>query len=188
MYLDDEGLVTVGFGTMLATANEAAAVNFQYDKDGALATEPDIIAAYNVVHAGSAAQKAAAPENKFPPRYYEKVTDLRIAFATASLLRDTHIDADYIQLKLIYPEFDNFPDDAKVALFDMIYNSGAGHSKMRHHRSIGLRAFATMNADINRANWRDAAKKCQRRGISATRNQFVARLFNKCAVVRSGKP
>lgn len=188
MYLDSEGLVTVGFGTQLGTANAAVEVNFQHDKDGALATQPDIIAAYNVVHAGSAAQKAALPAQKSTAQHYEKVTDLRIAPATASLLRDAHVDADYTQLKLIYPKFDGFPDDAKVALFDMIYNMGAGHGKSRHHRAIGLRSFATMNADINKGNWRDAAKRCHRRGIPEGRNQEVAQLFNNCAVAKTRKP
>jgi GH24 family phage-related lysozyme (muramidase) len=57
MYLDSEGLVTVGFGTMLPDAHAATAVSFQHAKGGALATAAEITAAYNVVHAGFAAQR-----------------------------------------------------------------------------------------------------------------------------------
>jgi len=188
MYLDSEGLVTVGFGTMLLNAHAATAVSFQHAKSGALATAAEITAAYNVLHAGSAAQKAAAPAKKYSAKHYEKVTDLMITLATASSLRDSHIDADYSQLQLIYPQFDSFPDDAKVALFDMIYNLGAGHGKMRHHRATGLRAYVTMNAAINRGDWGTAAKYCLRHGIPATRNDATAQLFNNCAVVKVGRP
>jgi GH24 family phage-related lysozyme (muramidase) len=186
MYLDSEGLVTVGFGTMLRDANAATAVSFQHAKGGALATTAEITAAYDIVYAGSAAQKAAVPAKKYSAKHYEKVTDLRIALATASSLLDSHVDADYSQLQLIYPQFDSFPDDAKVALFDMIYNLGAGHGKMRHHRATGLRAYVTMNAAINRGDWGTAAKHCLRHGIPATRNHATAQLFNNCAVVKLG--
>jgi len=76
MYLNGEGLVTVRFGTMLPDANAAAAVSFQHDKGGDLATRAEIIAAYNVVHAGSAAQKAAASAEKYSAPHCEKVMDL----------------------------------------------------------------------------------------------------------------
>jgi hypothetical protein len=109
MYLDSEGLVTVGFGTMLRDANAATAVSFQHAKGGALATTAEITAAYDIVYAGSAAQKAAVPAKKYSAKHYEKVTDLRIALATASSLLDSHVDADYSQLQLIYPRFDSFP-------------------------------------------------------------------------------
>jgi GH24 family phage-related lysozyme (muramidase) len=174
MYLDSEGLVTVGFGTMLRDAHAATAVSFEHAKGGAPATAAEIIAAYNVVHAGSAAQKAAVPAKKYSAEHYEKMTDLRIALATASSLRDSHIDADYSQLQLIYPQFDSFPNEAKVALFDMIYNLGAGHGKTRHHRATGLRGYVTMNAAINRRDWGTAAKHCLRHGIPAMRNRATA--------------
>jgi GH24 family phage-related lysozyme (muramidase) len=187
MYLDSVGLVTIGYGSMLPNANAAAALPFVHKKGGA-ATIPEIKAAYDVLHSGSTAQKAAVPKQKFGANHYEKVTDLRITQATASQLRDSHIDADYQQLRAIYPQFDGFADAAKTALFDMIYNLGAGHNKTRHHRASGLRAYVSMNAAIARADWTAAAKLCYRHGIPPDRNAATAALFKSCAVVNASLP
>ena len=184
MYLDSVGLVTIGYGSMLPDAKSAAAVAFVKIKGGA-ATMAEIAAAFNIVHAGGAAQKAAAPAHKFGAKHYEKVTDLRITQATASALRDAHIDADYLQLRMIYPMFDTFPDTAKLALFDMIYNLGAGHGKTRHHRATGLRTYAGMNAAIARGDWSMAARHCHRHGIPIERNLATAELFKNCAVANA---
>jgi GH24 family phage-related lysozyme (muramidase) len=180
MYLDSVGLVTVGYGSMLPDAEAAKAIPFVKIKGGA-ATPAEIKAAYDVVHSGAAAQKAALPRQKFGAKHYEKVTDLRITQATASKLRDAHVDADYRQLQLIYPQFDTFPDNAKLALFDMIYNVGAGHGKTRHHRASGLRAYVGMNAAIAQGDWSTAAQHCHRHGIPPERNRVTAELFKTCA-------
>jgi hypothetical protein len=46
----------------------------------------------------------------FSAKHYEKFADLRITQEAAIHLRDTHIDADYWRLQLIYPQFDTLPD------------------------------------------------------------------------------
>ena len=96
-------------------------------------------------------------------------------------LRDDHIKADYVELKKIYLQFDSFPDDAKVALFDMIYNVGPGRNKTRLHRASGLRNFVGMNAAINAGKWSLAADRCMRHGIQAARNRRTAELFRSSA-------
>jgi GH24 family phage-related lysozyme (muramidase) len=181
MYLDSEGLVTIGYGSMLPNAAAAAAIPFVKNQGGA-ATTAEIRAAYAAVQSGAVAQKAAPQRQKFGANRYKTVTDLRITQATASGLRDRHIDADYLQLQAIYQRFDTFPDNAKLALFDMIYNLGAGHGKTRHHRAAGLRAYAGMNAAIARGDWSTAALHCLRHGIPLERNVATAELFRSCAV------
>jgi len=129
---------------------------------------------------GSAAQKSAALKQKFGAKHYEKVTDLRITEATASQMRDDHLKTDYSLLQAIYPKFDTFPDAAKLALFDMIYNLGPGQGKTRHHRASGLRAYVGMNAAIARGDWAAAAQHCHRHGIPDARNSQTAALFKSC--------
>jgi len=185
MYLDSQGLVTVGCGTMLPDAAAAKRVSFVHNRTWQAATPAEIEAAWNGLHAGAAAQKAAAPSKKFSAKYYEDKTDLRIPDACAQALRDDHIEADYAELKKIYLKFDTFPDDAKVALFDMIYNVGPGRNKTRQHRAAGLRAFVSMNAAIDAAHWSLAADRCTRHGIPPERNRNTAHLFKKCAPART---
>lgn len=186
MYLDSVGLVTVGYGTMFPDAEAAAAVPFVHAA-GQAASKDEVRRAFALLHAGSAAQKAAAQRSKFGAHHFEKSTDLRITRATASRLRDTHIDADYRQLQSIYPSFDTFPDNARLALFDMIYNLGAGHARTRHHRAQGLRAYHGMNSAIMRGDWAVAAQHCIRHGVPHGRNVATADLFKSC-VPRKGPP
>ena len=187
MYLDSVGLVTIGYGTMLPNAEAAAAIPFLHAK-GAAATAPEVKAGFALVASGSAVQKAAVSKDKFGAKHYEKVSDLRITQQTASQLRDAHIDADYGYLQTIYSGFDAFPDAAKVALFDMIYNLGPGRDKTRHHRANGLRAYVGMNTAIASGDWATAARLCHRHGIPAERNAMTAALFNSCVVVKPKLP
>lgn len=180
MYLDSNGLVTVGYGTMLPDARAAAKVPF-YHKTGPVATAAEITAAFDLVHSGAAKQKLAAAKHKFSAQHYADTDDLVITQATASLLRDDHISQDYTALQAIYPGFDKYPLAARVALFDMIYNLGPGRQKTRHHRANGLRAYGRMNSAIAAGKWDDAAKYSHRTGIQDDRNAAIAALFKSCA-------
>lgn len=197
MYLDSVGLVTVGCGTMLPTANFAAQIPFFHDGKSTAATAAEIIAAWNTLHAGSAVQAAAAAADKFSARHYRTETDLRITPGTSSNLRDEHVRADYSQLCQIFPSFDDLPEPAKLALFDMIYNLGAGraavaaraatsgHRAIQAVRATGLRAYSTMRAAIRSGDWESAAASCHRRGIPAERNQMTAGLFRSCIKLKN---
>ncbi|ASG20533.1 hypothetical protein [Nitrospirillum viridazoti] len=187
MYLDSEGLVTVGCGTMLPTAQAASAIPFYHDSSRQAATSSEVEATWRALAAGRDAQKTAAPKSKHIAKYYKDQSDLRITRPTLNNLLDAHLDADEIHLKLIYPKFEEFPDDAKVALFDMIYNLGLGHGKARHHRATGLMGYPTMNRAINSGDWAAAAKDCTRHGIQAQRNLETAKLFKNCATAQNGR-
>ncbi|TWB80089.1 phage lysozyme [Nitrospirillum amazonense] len=187
MYLDSEGLVTVGCGTLLATAESASALPFLHKGNNQPASKLEVEAAWRALFIGHQEQKSAAPHKKHTAAHYENDSDLRITQATANTLLDAHLDSDHLHLKLIYPKFDDFPDDAKLALFDMIYNLGAGRSKTRHHRAAGLMAYSTMNHAINSGDWAKAAKCCFRHGIQAERNKVTAALFERCAQAQKGR-
>jgi GH24 family phage-related lysozyme (muramidase) len=107
----------------------------------------------------------------------------RLAAATSQKLRDDHVAAEYLELKSIYRGFDAFPEDAKFALFDMIYNLGPERAETRHHRAHGLGAYVHLNAAINAGNWALAAQHCSRHGIRPERNRTTATLFKNCATL-----
>lgn len=180
MYLDSEGNVTVGSGIMLPDAASAKAVKFHNKKTFLAATLAEIESAWKKVHSGYKAQKAAKPKNKFASGHYKDVTDLRILQGTSDKLRDEFIKKDYLTLKHLYKNFDSFPENAKLALFDMIYNLGLGRKKTPAHRAKGLLQYVLMNAAINKQDWETAAKQCWRHGIPIKRNKFTADLFKSC--------
>lgn len=185
MYLDSEGLVTVGCGTMLPSSESAKAIPFFHDKTLNAATGAEIATEWTTLHSGSAVQKAANPRNKFGANHYRTSSDLRITASISSSLRDSHVAADYQELKRIYVGFDLLPEDAKLALFDMIYNLGPGRSKTRLHRASGLRGYAHMNTAISKGDWATAALSCMRHGIPSTRNNMTSALFRNCATKKS---
>jgi GH24 family phage-related lysozyme (muramidase) len=176
MYLDTEGYVTVGIGTRLASANDAKKIPFTVKTTGNAATPQEIEAAYNAVNADSASQKARAKGKKHEAASYENTTTLRIEQSDAEKLRDRHIMADYQSLKTLYPQFDTFPDGAKLALFDMVYNLGA--SKLRSK-------FPNMNTAINSRNWLQAANESHRLQVESGRNLITGENFGNAAIYDS---
>ena len=181
MYLDSEGYVTTGCGTMLPDAASAAVLEFFHDGSAKAATAAEKQQAWSTVAAGAAKQKAAPARQKHGALFYRTMTDLRMTLDAATALVDRHVADDYAALRDIYSGFDSFPQDAKLALFDMIYNLGAGRASSARHRGSGLRAFTTMNMAIGRRDWRGAAASCARIGPPPQRNAATALLFLRAA-------
>lgn len=187
MYLDSEGYVTVGCGSMLPDAASAKAVSFFHEKSLSPATTDEIEAAWKKLRLGSKKQKESPNKQKLSALSYKNETDLRITIGTSSTLRDKHIKADHQQLKLIYPNFDTFPENAKIALFDMIYNLGPGRYKTSKQRANGIRQYVLMNRAINKEDWKAAAANCFRNGIQIARNNMTAQLFKSCVVKKADR-
>jgi GH24 family phage-related lysozyme (muramidase) len=186
MYLDTTGHVTVGVGTYLKNAGLATNLPFYHEKTGKPATNAEVEAAFKRVAEGKKAQLAAA--KKFTATYYESETDLRVPKPTATAFLDTHIEADYLHLKTMYPGFEDFPEGAKVALFDMIYNLGGGIGETKKHKATGLHQFVNMNAAIRKGDWGAAAKCCKRHQLSLDRNLATARLFESAVPKTTESP
>jgi len=73
-------------------------------------------------------------------------------------------------LRANYPKFNNFPEDAQVAMIDMAYNLGN-----RIHRT-----FKNFTKAINKTggpDWQEAAKQSNRPQLSASRNTDIYNLF-----------
>jgi hypothetical protein len=110
-------------------------------------------------------------------------------------LRDQHLELDLAALQHIYGHFNDFPQAAKVALFDMCFNLGEGRNGTRARpghpaqRATGLRAFVTMNAAINHdpPQWELAAQRCARHPIGGQRNADTAALFRGCVIPRGAQ-
>jgi GH24 family phage-related lysozyme (muramidase) len=185
MYLDSEGLITVGCGIQLATAEDAAHIAFDVLGTSRKATVDEIKAEWTALHAGSSVQKSADNKKKHTANYYKDKTTLRISKAVSDTLRDQHIAKDYVQLRSMYTKFDSFPWQAQVALFDMAYNLGTGHSETKKHKATGLRKYSSMNRAIAVSDWRAAAASCLRHGIPAERNRMTKALFLACPIETS---
>lgn len=162
MYLDSRGYVTVAVGNLLATVEDAQKLPFIH-ADGSPASADEIAADYNAVK--------AQPVNKVAT-YYQPFTRLHLSDETIDQLTDDHIDSFYKELKVIYSNFDDFPEEVQLATFDLIFNLGMTKLKNR---------WPKFNGCIAENNWQGAAEECQRRGVAQSRNDYVKDLLLKAA-------
>lgn len=166
MYPDTEGNVTVGIGTELPTARSATEVAFYVQaapgKPKRDATAAEITAAWEVV-------KAA----KFPHKNYAEWTQLRIDQPEIDRLVKKDIGRFEGDLRKLYRRFDLFPDEAKIALFDMIYNLGYPH----------LRNFPKFNKELNalKPDWNKIADESHWKCDDPSRPLWVRSRFKLCA-------
>jgi GH24 family phage-related lysozyme (muramidase) len=165
MYLDSVGKVTIGYGTMLANGKAAEKIALaSKEKKAASITEKS--AEWERVAA--LAPKKGKQNNKASAFAADAV--LFVGEEEASRLADQHI-ADLVPaLKSTFPDFEKFPEEAQVALFDMGYNLGA----------TGLRKFKNLIAAINNPkgpDWATAAHESARPQLSKERNKEVRELF-----------
>lgn len=91
--------------------------------------------------------------------------------------RDSHIHSFYRELRNIYREsngyknsFDNFPENAQVALFDMIFNLGA--TRLQN-------VFVKFNQAVKNEDWSKAAEESYRSDVRENRNDFVKGLLQQ---------
>ena len=169
MYLDGEGLVTVGVGHMMPSADSAAVLSFWHRKTGGPATPEEIKAEYAAV--------AKEPKGK-AFTYYKSKTTLFMKREDIDALTKEHIDGFEEELKNLYsaaaypPGFDKFPDEVRLALVDMVFNLGATRLNKQ---------YLSFNQAILKADWETAGKQCSGRQIQPARNEYVKELFKKAA-------
>ena len=172
MYLDSKYHVTVGIGHLLPTVAKAQKLPFIDEKTKKKATEEEIRADFKTI--------SKLPRNPDPkkPRpsatFYKPHTKLILTQSDIEALRDSHIDSFYRELtspSLYFTDFDRYPEEVRLALFDMIFNMGM--SRLRT-------GWPNLNKAIKAQDWQKAAKESYRPGLGL-RNEYVKNLFEKAA-------
>ncbi len=188
-YRDSVGQVTIGVGHLVPTEAAAALLHLAHRNDGKPASPTEVIAAFRAVknetfkHTGAKDHKVhvwgahhykglAGASNIFMPRQ------------EMDRLLDRHIDEFYRDLKRDFTvthgyrhAFDELPENARLALFDMIFNLGA--TKFPSGWPGLVRA-------LKQENWREAARQSRRPQLSASRNQYVHDLLLSCGSQSQG--
>lgn len=163
MYLDSNGYVTVGIGHMMRTAQDAQKLPF-IDSKKKKATAADIKTDFDNV-------KKQLKNMKHT--YYKKFTKLTLDPLEVNKQTEKHISNSGKELKVIFPEFDKFPSEVKLALYDIIFNVGMPNLN---------KGWALMKAAIKAKDWAKAGKESNRKPpVSAERNKYVKDLFDKAA-------
>lgn len=169
LYLDSKGKVTVGIGHMVPSSVAMASVTMYRKEEKAtkVATFDQKKKEYETINKQSKGYRAS---------WYKTHTTLFMKPADIEAQRDVHLNSFYTELTNIYKKgngyadnFDDFHEDAQVALFDMIFNLGA--TKLNN-------TFPNFNKAIKDQDWEKAAKESNRPDVNKARNDFVKELFN----------
>ena len=163
MYLDTEGLVTVGIGNMLPNAQAACALAFVNRTTAAPATIAEIVADFERVTLQKKGMRASS---------YRAFTELDMSPAQIDTLFNRRVDEFVGQLQTHYVGFSRFPPSAQLAILDMAFNLGASAVKKR---------WPKLNQAIDRGDWAAAAVECVRPGANPARNEGTIDLFRKAA-------
>ncbi|MCF6338768.1 MAG: hypothetical protein L3J84_12605 [Gammaproteobacteria bacterium] len=165
MYLDTEGHVTIGVGHLVRNLTVALKLNLVVGKTGAIATKEQITADYEAVKKQWKADTAAP--------YYKKYTQLIMKEVEVKRLTNKHIKNFNDELKRLFPDFDGYPAEVRLALLDMIFNLGM--TKLRD-------LFPKLNKAVKAKKWAEAAAESRRKfPVSDARNKYVRALFEDAA-------
>lgn len=163
MYLDSKGYVTVGIGHLLSTIVDAQKLDFK-NASNKLASKSEIKSDFEAVKKQPANRLAST---------YKKHTKLTLSAIEINKLTDKHIDSFEKELKRIYADFNTFPTEVRLALFDLIFNLGM--TKLKNKWPI-------FNSAIKAKDWQKAADNSNRKSpISAARNKYIKDLLEKSA-------
>jgi hypothetical protein len=164
MYLDSEGNVTVGIGTLLPDAAKAETLPFVRRGSNVAATSQEIKQAFNSV-------KSSGLTNTRAPGF-RHLTNIDLSEANAELqaLDDIKDFLGFLN-KTYFPEFHTFPVLAKMGHLDLAYTAGASGSRN------GYKDFA---AAVDRRDWKKAGIE-QRTDRPPKRADIVQAWYNRAA-------
>ncbi len=154
MYLDTVGHVTIGVGHLVRKPEDVLKLNLVVaggERAGAIATKEQLTADYENV---------------------KKHTQLIMKTVEVNRLTNKHIKRFYSELKRLFPEFDDYPTEARLALLDMIFNLGMTALK---------RDWPKLNKAVKSKNWTEAAAQSNRPQVGDPRNSYVRGLFEAAA-------
>ena len=174
MYLDsspNDKNVTVGFGCLISSADVAKKYPFLIRKDKSKASDEDIVEDFNKVETAESGHEAS---------YYKDFTKCILPENYMERLFFGRIHSFLRELRIIYKNYDKFPEPAKIALLEMIYALGA--KKLQY-------MFKNFTAAVRKRDWVTVAKESQRKKITVNdqntpkRNEWVKKLLLKASKI-----
>lgn len=173
-YLDSVGKVTIGIGHQVTSEAAAAELPLYIPRMFGWwlrkATAEEKQAEYQFVQLNG-------PDTlyRYKASYYKQFTRLIMLDEDIDKLLLNHIKSFHSELSRFYNrkngfyrDFDEFPDEVQMTLFDMIFNLG-----MTNLRS----AWPKFNGAIKIEDWKTAAEESSRRQVSLARNDYVRDLL-----------
>lgn len=142
MYLDVKGLVTSGIGNLINDSDRASVLPFKR-QDGSPASKSEIIEEWNYV-------KSRQDLRFRGGMIYQSITKLRLTNEGVLELVLGHLKSDEVWLRKYFPNYDEFPADAQLALHSMAWANGAAFSP----------GYPTFTKHAKVLNFRGCANEC----------------------------
>ena len=163
-YLDIHGYVTIGVGCLITGSQAPTLVMEISTPAGGYTAHPD-----EVLEDYVAVSKAPPA---LPASSYRRFTRCSLTPLGVRSLFEKRCRESVAQLEKLYPGFEDFPIQARLALLDICFNVGIGNLR---------RNWPSLNDDIAHRDWRTAALHSHRKESSAHRNQTTEALFLEAA-------
>lgn len=173
-YLDSVGKVTVGIGHVIPNKMAVSSITMYKVKNKlpcAMATLMEKQKEFDDI---------LKQKKNYKAEWYQKFTTLVMKDADINAQLNKHIDSFYKELSATYKKskgypdnFDNFDKNVQAALFDMIFNLGAGQI---------VNKFAKFDAAIKSGDWKKAASESNRPQLDPKRNTYVKSKLNAAAL------
>ena len=158
LYRCTGGETTIGVGHAILTSNDALQLNWQTISSTDRPSDGVIDLDY---HRVSAAPKGQVAKD------YEQLTTIRMSDQAITALLQSDIDLFSLHLNRELVGWEEYPEPAQEAIFDMAYNLGV----------IGLLKFHRMLNACSEGDWATAAAESHRNGIPDERNEEIRQLF-----------
>ena len=164
MYKDKKEFVTVGIGHLLKNPDMAKLIPFVERGTNKSAHENHIINAFNKVKNSPISGQAGYL--KFKP-----LTNIVISEAEAESLamKDMLQFIQILRSEMNFPEFDTYPETAKMGLLDMAYTLGVKGTRKK---------FPKFTLAVRHRDWNLSADESDR-DVSFSRNQIVFQWFKQ---------
>lgn len=178
-YGDSKGIITVGIGKNIDQEATFLALPWRFGtEDGRPATLTEIKDGYRALaNAIAIMKKQAAAQNlttlAAKANHYMKITNLRLPAETRESMATRDLSVFLQELNKKFPDFNRFPDPAKVALMDMIYNIGG--TKFTEAK------WPSLFAAIAARDWNRAAAESHRKDVGERRNEKTRANFRQAA-------
>jgi GH24 family phage-related lysozyme (muramidase) len=162
MYKDSKNKVTAGVGFLLNNASDAKKLPFRKRSNKLKATPQEIENEFNEIKKYSC--------NNCSANAYKKKTSLYLTQQDINNELNKKIRSFEKEIIVVLPDYSKYPEDAQVAIFDIVYNVGITKFKTK---------WPTFLADVKKKDWKDAAKNSHRK-ISEARNAMTKKLLENC--------
>jgi hypothetical protein len=165
MYKDLNDNVTVGIGTHLENAQQAKNLPFVDRGTNQSVHDNHKINAFNKVTNSPISGQAGA-------RAFKPLTSIVISEADAVMIAEGDLRGfiGILRHRTNFPEFDTYPEMAKMGLLDMAYTLGVEGTK---------KEYPNFTTAVRHRDWNMAARESDRPQLSPGRNQTVFQWFKK---------